>query len=310
MSDFLTAVKADLVDRRLLPFLVLLGVALAAALGYAVLGGGGSSAPTPANPTAPAAGGPASIAVRPAQANPDRPVAETTSGSPQQHAGASRNPFTPLPGAKATTSAASASPSSSASGATAPTTSGSSTTSTKSSSPSSSTGSGGTSPSSAPKSSSPAKPHPVARPLYQVDVGFGIAVPGTLPRSAQLTHYENLKSKQALPSTKQPLLVFTSVTKGGKSATFTLVAKAIPRGSAACLPSPSRCEAINLKTGQTEELEYLSPNGTATTYQLRVLSISTAAAHAAAIRPALRLKAKSASELLHRIGLALLPGLH
>jgi hypothetical protein len=141
-------------------------------------------------------------------------------------------------------------------------------------------------------------------------VGFGIAAPGTPPQSAQLTQYENLKSKQALPSSKLPLLLFTSVTTGGKSATFTLVAEAILRGGATCLPSASQCEAINLKTGQTEELEYLSPSGTATTYQLRVLSISTATAHAAAVRRALRLKAKSASELLHRIGLALLPGLH
>ena len=44
MTDFLGSLKADLLDRRILPILVLLGVALVGALAYAVLGGGGSTA--------------------------------------------------------------------------------------------------------------------------------------------------------------------------------------------------------------------------------------------------------------------------
>ena len=42
MSDFLNSVKADLLDRRLLPFVALVVLALVAAVAYAVLGGGSS----------------------------------------------------------------------------------------------------------------------------------------------------------------------------------------------------------------------------------------------------------------------------
>lgn len=43
MSAFFNSLKSDLFDRRVTPVLALLGVALLAAIVYAVLGGGGSS---------------------------------------------------------------------------------------------------------------------------------------------------------------------------------------------------------------------------------------------------------------------------
>ena len=46
MTDFLSSLKADLLDRRLLPLVALVAVGLVAAVAYAVLGGG-SSAATP-----------------------------------------------------------------------------------------------------------------------------------------------------------------------------------------------------------------------------------------------------------------------
>ena len=76
------------------------------------------------------------------------------------------------------------------------------------------------------------------------------------------------------------------MTAGGKSATFTLVGEAILRGAGACLPSASQCQAIDLKPGQTEELEYLPPTAAPTvTYELRVVSI-TAASQGLRRRPA------------------------
>ena len=145
MSEFVNSLKADLLDRRLLPILALVGVALVAAVAYAVLGGGGSTATTPAaTSTTPVAKGVSGIAVSQAPTNPNQAVAEITSGASHQRGGASRDPFTPLPGTKSTTSTTSASAKS-----TAPTTSGSG---------SSSRGSGGTTP--APAKPSPAKPSP------------------------------------------------------------------------------------------------------------------------------------------------------
>ncbi len=47
MNDFFTSLKSDLLDKRFLPVLVVLAVALVAAVGYAVLGSGGSSTTPP-----------------------------------------------------------------------------------------------------------------------------------------------------------------------------------------------------------------------------------------------------------------------
>jgi hypothetical protein len=290
MSDFLNSLKADLLDRRLLPILALVGVALAAALAYAVLGGGGSTGETAATSTAPVATGVSGIAVSQSPANPKQPVAETTSGSSQQRGGPTRNPFTPLPGAQTTTTSASSTKTSSSS--------------TSSSSGSSTKSAGGTTPAT-PKPSTPAKPQTV----YHVAVLFGVAPAGTPPQSLQLTPYENLKRLAPLPSSKAPLVVFRGVTAGGKSAIFTLVGEVILRGSAACLPSASQCQAIDLKPGQTEELEYLPASGPAITYQLKVASITSSKATTAKAASVFHAESKAGRELLRHKGLSALPEL-
>jgi hypothetical protein len=142
-----------------------------------------------------------------------------------------------------------------------------------------------------------------------VAVLFGVAPAGTPPQSSQLTSYENLKRLTPLPSAKQPLVVFRGVTSGGKSATFTLVGEAILRGNAACLPSASQCQAIELKPGQAEQLEYLSPTSQTITYQLQVVSISSSKASTASAQHAFRRESKVGRELLRRAGLMTLPGL-
>ena len=124
----------------------------------------------------------------------------------------------------------------------------------------------------------------------------------------KLTQYANLKRQQALPSSKQPLVVFRGVGAGGKRATFTLVGEALLRGVAACVPSPSQCLAISLKPGQTEELGFLAPNGTVASYRLHVLSITPVKASAAAARR-LRAVSTAGALVLSRNGLGSLPGL-
>ena len=103
---------------------------------------------------------------------------------------------------------------------------------------------------------------------------MGAASAGTLPQNANLTPYKKLKLHQQLPSPGLPLVAFTGVTKSGKSAVFKLVGEVILRAPAACLPSASQCEAIALKAGQTEELEYLPVSGTPVTYELQVTRIA------------------------------------
>lgn len=306
MNDFLSSVKHDLLDRRMMPILVLVGVALAAALAYAVLGGGGSSSATPSSSVAPvpAVSSVAGIAVTQAPLSAGQPVAETTSGSAHRSGGSTRNVFAPLPGAK---TASSASTSTSGSSKTSSSGAGSSTTG-ASSSPKSTAGSpsgGAGAPAETKESPAPATP----KTVYHVAVLFGTAPAGTPPLSAQLTPYENLKRLQPLPSSAQPLVVFRGVIAGGKSATFTLVGEAILRGVATCLPNASQCQAIDLKPGQTEELEYIPLGSTAVTYQLQVVSITSKKASTASASRAFHGESKSGLELLRHAGLTALPGL-
>jgi hypothetical protein len=302
MSQFFNSLKADLLDRRLLPFLALVAVALLAAVGYAVLGGGGSSTPTPtaSSPSPQVSTKTGSIAVTPATTGAQQPVAETTHGASAQHGGPSRNPFTPLPGAK-TASAPSSSTTVAKGGSTGSSSSG------KSTSPTPTKSSGATSP--APKS--PAKPAPAKpRVAYQVDVLFGAGPVGTVPPSIQLTPLNDLTRLQPLRSAGgEAPLVFVGVAAGGKSAIFTLMREVILHGPAVCGPSASQCQTIRLSPGQVEELEYIVPGGQSLLYKLQLVSITAVKASAAKAASLFRAESKVGRALLHRDGVSALPGM-
>lgn len=298
MSNFLSSVKADLLDRRLLPIVALVGVALVAALAYAILGGGSSAVP----PTAAVSRGaatPSGVAI--SQTTPEKAVAETTGGVSQQRNGSVHNPFTPLPEPKAKTTTSAASSKAAATPSSTPSSAGGS---------GSSQGSGGSSPAT-PSPATPSKPSTPSKPktVYHVAVLFGELLPGTTPLTAQLTPFENLKLLTPLPSVKRPLIIFRGVTTGGKSATFTLVSEAILHGPAACLPSTTQCEAIDLRESQSEQLEYLSPTGVAELYELRIVSIVSSKASSAAIKSIYRGESKAGRELLGHAGLEAIPDL-
>jgi hypothetical protein len=297
MNDFLSSVKADLLDKRLLPIVALLVLALVAAIAYTVLGGG-SSATTPTASVATGSTVAPGLAV--SQSTSEKAVAETTGGVSQQRHGYARDPFTPLPEPKTKKQVATASSSSS-----------SSTTSSSSSAGSGSQSSGGSSPTTPSKPSTPAKP----KTVYQVSVQFGELPAGELPAGAtaaqpQLKAFEDVKLLTPLPSAQQPLIVFRGVTAGGKSATFTIVGEEILHGEGKCLPSASQCEAIDLKAGQTEQIEYISTTGQAVLDELRVVSIVSGKATSAAFRSILRGESVAGRKLLEHAGLIAIPDLH
>jgi hypothetical protein len=309
MNDFLNTVKADLLDRRILPLVALVAVALVGALAYVVLGGGSSSStPATALPSTHVIAA-AGVAVSPA--TPEKAVAEMTGGVSEQHQGTARNPFTPLPEPKAKASATTATATSSSSTAAAGSTSGggsaSSTTPSGSGSPH---GSGGSTP-APPAPASPSKPATPSKPktVYHVAVLFGALPAGVTALTASLTPFENLKLLTPLPSDKLPLIIFRGVTAGGKSATFSLVSEAILHGPAACLPSTTQCEAIDLRESQSEQLEYLSPTGVAELYELRIVSIVSSQASSATIKSIYRGESKVGRELLGHAGLEAIPDL-
>ncbi|MCW3018945.1 MAG: hypothetical protein JWN10_1253 [Solirubrobacterales bacterium] len=308
MSNFLSSVKADLLDRRLLPIVALVGLALVAALAYAILGGGSSSTATPSATLSRGAATPQGVAI--SQTTPEKAVAETTGGVSQQRSGAAHNPFTPLPEPKAKSATSAASSKAATSSSTAGSSSGTgSSSSSGGSGTGSSQGSGGSTPTT-PSPATPSKPSTPSKPktVYHVAVLFGALPAGATPQTAQLTPFENIKLLTPLPSAKQPLIIFRG-TVAGKSATFTLVSEAILHGPGACLPSTTQCEAIDLREGQAEQLEYLSPTGQSLVYELRIVSIVSGKASSAAIKSIYRGESKAGRELLGYAGLEAIPDL-
>jgi hypothetical protein len=301
MTEFLNALKADLLDRRMRPLVAVALVALVAAIAYTAFAGGSSSTtPTASVASVPASTPTSNLTV--SQSTPETAVAETTDGVASQHQGAAHDPFKPLPGAK--TDAATTKPA--ATGASTSTSSSSS----KSSTGSSSTGSsstGGASPSTPTKTSKPTTP---AKPqtIYHVAILLGPVPAGsTAAQNTQLSPFENLKLLTPLPSTAPTLLVFRGVTAGGKSATFTVVGETILHGEATCLPSATQCQEIDLKPGQSEQLEYLPASGPTVVYELRVVGITASKASSETVTGVLRSESKVGRELLRHEGLVAIP---
>jgi hypothetical protein len=298
MTDFLTSVKADLLDRRMRPLVAVVAVGLVAAIAYAILGGGSgasSTVPTTSGPSVAASG----LAAH--QSTTEKAVTEMT-GAPSKQGGAAHNPFAPLPQAKVKVTAASPSTGTSSSSASASP----SASAPAKSSPSST---GGSTPTPAPsKPTTPSKPVQPAKPkaVYHVAVLFGVLPDSTTP----LTPYEDLKLLTPLPSAAQALVIFRGVTAGGKSATFTVVGEVILHGQGACLPSATQCEAIDLQPGAAEQLEYLEPSGQTVVYELKVVSIASANASSAAVKSLLHGESKAGRELLSHDGLEAIPYLH
>jgi hypothetical protein len=297
VRDFLSGLKEDLFGKRLLPFLIVLGVVLVAAVAYAVLGGGSSAAPTPVTASVPAGASAAvgDVAVTQAPANPSQPVSETTEGTSKQHHGVAHNPFTPLPGANKA-------PSANATSSTASSSSSPSTTPSAGSTPSAPS-SGGTTPTT-PKETTPAKPKVYIH--YHVTAQLGVVpvvAEGAPAQPAQLKTYPDMALDEPLPGKANPQLVYLGVVlRTGKEALFGLTGAAILHGSGSCQPSATQCQAIDLQVGQSERLEVVEADGSTVTYELKLVSISktVSTASTARVRDAFRAQAKAARELARR----------
>jgi hypothetical protein len=296
MNEFLNAVKVDLLDRRRRPLLMIALAALIGAVAYAAIASKSSSNSSQnlgPEPTVGASG----VHVTQGQSG-NQAVAETTSGATQQHGGSSRDPFAPLPGAvpsaiKTTSTSTSTS------------------TSTTRSTTSSASGTGGSSGGGGRTPAPAHTPHVKFKTVYRVAVLFGKAAPGTPASEAKLTPYENLKLNELFPA-KEPIVAFRGVLSDGQSAAFTLVSEAIPRGLGVCKPSAVQCQTLDLKVGQTEELEAPAPNGEMKNYELQVASIvfvTTAKAAAASNHSYGAGVSPSGSALLKQLGRLAMPGL-
>jgi hypothetical protein len=301
VNEFLASLKSDLLDRRMLPFLAALVLAVAGAVAYTVLGGSSSSTPVASNTLGPAAAPPGSgpaLPVAEAPANPHSAVSETTEGARFQHRGGSHDPFKLLPGAGPAKEAAAAS-------ASAPSSSGGAESKTGSE-PSSGSGAGST-PTPAPK------PKVAHKLVPTVSVLFGLS-PTTPEQLSQLTPYASVKQNEILPAASNPLIVFIGVSPSHKTAIFALTVNHEPilKGPASCLPSATQCELIELAVGQSEELSYLEPDGTVVAWELVLKGVTmhqVAVAHSARTAHTSR-AARAGAALLRRMELPVLHDLH
>jgi len=306
MNAFLSSVKDDLLDVRLRLAVIVLGVALLAAVAYAVLGGGSSSV-TPAATTAPLSTGVAGISISQTTTSAVQPVTETTGGGAHQRGGSLRDPFTPLASAKSAAAKTST-----------PSTSTPSTTTSGASSGSGSTTTGGsTTPVATTKPTSPAKPKVTTQ--FKVTAQFGVlpapSIVGAPAEPAHLKTYADMALDEPLPDKSNAQLVFSGAVKHTQlEAVFTLTGESILHGQATCLPSPTQCQAIRLQVGQSETLESIESDGSPVTYELRLVDIlritrTVAAASAARAEVAAAHESKAGREVLQRKGLMEASGL-
>ncbi len=300
VQKFLGAVRADLIERRLWPVLVLLVAGLVAA--FVFIGGGPSasppaSTPPPAATAGLAAQGPPLSALPP---NTNAAIAETANGTAFQRQSGAHDPFAPLvlpsdtTGPTGTTGASSSSGSSSAGGGSGSGSSGSGGTSVPTPSvptppPSSSTppSSPTPSPSTPPSSSTPSKPK---SQTLNADFRFGL-VPttgsstGTTgptgptgPSGApvpltDLQDYSNPKTNTPLPS-NGPILELLDAGSSGTSLRFSVQQELLINGTGTCLPSPTNCQTIDMSPGDVETLQYDSPSLGPLEYELAVVSVN------------------------------------
>jgi hypothetical protein len=316
IKDYLHSLEEDLRDRRMLPLVALAGVAMLGAVAFVILGGSGSGSssgtPSAGVSVSPSIAEPTGLALIPATTA--TAAAETTSGASEQHKGGSRDPFALLPAAIAAESKAASSATSSgssggessgaSSGGSQPAGGGESSEGSPKSGGSGGSGSGGSGGKGG--SSKPSKP----KTVYQVSVLFGETQGATPGEGAGLKPYENLALLTPLPSKQEPLVVFRGVSKKGKTATFTVAAETILSGPGKCLPSAFQCQAIQLKAGQNEQLQYLPPGSQSVqSYELRLVSITPSSASAASLASFLSHQSKAGMEVLRRGNLIAIPGL-
>lgn len=289
--SFLRSIRSDLLSKRLLPVFILLCVALVGAVAYLKLGGNSNASSTPTPPIVSTTSVGTLGSVSQAPENPNEAVAETTNGGRYQHQGKSRNPFKAVTSSTTTTATTTTS--------TTPTSSTPTTTTSTTPAPTSTTPSKS---SEEKTTTAPAKKQKPA-PVYTVNVMFGqVPDPSSGSPTPELKSYEGLKRLEPLPSSSDPLLVYTGVSPSGKGAIFTLVHEAILTGFAACLPSPSQCQMIDMAAGETEQLNFLSSSGQTVFYQLKVLSITKSEKSASTASVKNGLVSSAGRSLLKRIG--------
>jgi hypothetical protein len=109
--------------------------------------------------------------------------------------------------------------------------------------------------------------------LYELTVRFGASA-DTAPAR------RDVKRLEALPSADEPVLIYLGLLKDNKTAVFMVDSGVVAQGDGRCRPSPSTCETIRLKEGETEFFDVPSESADGSTdstssaqYELDVVKI-------------------------------------
>jgi hypothetical protein len=254
---FLRSIAADLVDKRLLPVVVVLvALAIAIPLGASVFSGGGSSKPAPVSP-----GRTISLpAGTPSPAKALEDVAGPNTPKAKHYTKPELNPF--RASAAVTTTAAKTTTAAVTSKSTAATPK--TTTTTK------------TTTKTTPKVTKPAKvttPKPVTStpssagaPVAQLAKLRSVdsyAVDVKVQDATGARSLSNLERLSPVPSATNALAEYLGVAKSGRAADFVLNPGVVASGPGTCLPSTKNCQVIELKPGQVEAFGQSGPSGAA-----------------------------------------------
>jgi hypothetical protein len=263
IREFLRAVFADLVDKRLLPVAVILALAVVAIpVAIAV---NHKSTPTPTASVAPVVGATPAVA---------RPRSHKVKAPVKPHLGTLHDPFVSAPKA-------------SAGGATGP--SGASGQATRVI-PTGATGAaGGTTPSTGAPSGTTGTTGPTGAPapapapvstslnVYSTSVHFG---QGTATQA-----FPKLLRLDALPAVTTPVVQYLGVERNGKTAVFLLWNIRDATGDGVCASGLTPCDLLKLHAGQTEFIDAVSPNAGTIQFELDLdkIAVSKAASKAEAL---------------------------
>jgi hypothetical protein len=254
LKDLLRALRADLVDKHLLPVVLLLAAAAVAIPVAVTVTGSSASAPAPAAPV---------VASGPGAALAAAPPAHTTTN--QQPLGPMHDPFAAPAKAAASTTGT---------GPTGPT------------GPGGRTGTAVTVPTAAKSPTGPTGPMgptqtPVSSPLktqqtaaaaralevWSASYSFGQGVNTKL--------YSNALRLDAVPSNSSPIIQYLGVTTDGKQAAFLVWGPATASGDGHCIDGQTPCQIVELRPGESEFVDAVVPGVGSVQFELGVLSITS-----------------------------------
>lgn len=147
-------------------------------------------------------------------------------------------------------------------------------------------------PSYTPPTYTPPSTTPSAPKTYEVAtiaVRFG--------SSTSTRNVRNLPRLKALPSVAEPVLIYLGLRDDNRTAVFMVEAGALARGDGRCVPSPSDCQTIEIKPGETEFID-IKRGGSSIQYQLDYIKVRRKKATASQARRAYSSEAAGGRDLL------------